>query len=83
MVWLFDDFDGGGEPPFNGASFQNIRFSSVVNKVVSNADNRVQTHDDSDIAVAKPNNTIESYSWNAMKNMKIIKQKRLLSISCE
>lgn len=83
MVWLFDDFDGGGEPPLNGASFQNIRFSSIMNKVISSADNCAQMHDDSETAVAKPDDIIESYSWNAMKNMKIMKQKRLLSISCE
>lgn len=82
MVWLFDDFDGGGEPPIDGASYQNSRFSAIMNSAISSADNREQKHDDSVAVVKNPDNYVESYSWNALKNMKIIKQKRLLSVEC-
>ena len=82
MVWLFDDFDGGGELPTNWASFQNNRFSPIVNKAISITDNRVQMLDDLVAAVEKPDNFVESYSWNALKNMKIMKQKNLLSVGC-
>jgi hypothetical protein len=82
VVWLFDDFDGGGEPPIDGASYQSSRFSAIMNSAISSADNRAQKHDDSVAAVKNPDNNVESYSWNALKNMKIIKQKRLLSVEC-
>jgi hypothetical protein len=82
VVWLFDDFDGGGEPPLDGASSQNSRFSTISNSPISCADNPAQKHDGSVAVVKNPDSFVESYSWNALKNMKIIKQKRLLSVGC-
>lgn len=76
VVWLFDDFEGGGEPPAGGAQISNSRFVSANNVTAKSTtvgpgipQNSIDKKGDQVVSL------LHSYSWSDLKNMKTIKQK--------
>ena len=65
-MWLFDDFEGGGEPPDMKPSFSDIRFASKI--LPSDVDSISLKNE----AMSENKNLIQSYSWDDLKKLRVI-----------
>ena len=73
MVWLFDDFEGGGEPPDMKPSFSDIRFASKMPMYAEVSD--VQPTSVTNEALCENKSLLQSCSWDDLKKLRIIPQK--------
>ena len=69
VVWLFDDFEGGGEPPDMKPSFSDVRFAT------NTPSSEVQSISINNEAMSGNKSLLQSYSWDDLKKLRVIPKK--------